>query len=374
MPSESPASPDLGPEWALLEAVAAGAATEEDAARFAERLASGRVDTAELVDQAMRHKMVFHLERFLEAHGLEWRLPSGVSYGLPLLLGANRYRTSLLRREAARIAAALHDEGLPFAYTKGIILESAVHGGDGGRAMSDMDLMIEPAGRDRVPRVLEALGYRTGHFHRSRGEVVPLDRKSAVMYTLHPDHLPHFARATGDPVVPYVAVDVANSLTWFDSPWQVPVGPCLERARPHPLPGVDAAVPALDPATHFLFTALHLFREGWFENSIQSGTDVSLAKFSDLHHAWAAWGPEIRDELRAMLDRFGLHEPVLWVLEHLDRTFGTGVCEDLGLAGRVTEEWLHSAKPGTGPLLHWRGTMRQRLHSRNRASLLAEPA
>ena len=67
-----------------------------------------------------------------------------------------------------------------------------------------------------------------------------------------------------------------------------------------------------------------------------------------------------------------LIEPVAWVLEHLDRTFGTTIVREINLQNRVTEEYLNSARASGGKLRHWKGTMRERLHSKDRSNLFAD--
>jgi hypothetical protein len=98
--------------------------------------------------------------------------------------------------------------------------------------------------------------------------------------------------------------------------------------------------------------------------------DVNLIKFIDVMKLWESMKDDLDiKEFVECIERFGIVDPILWVLEHLDRTFRTGIVERLGLTGRVGEEWLASGISPGGRKRRWRGTMRERLHCRNRASL-----
>lgn len=104
------------------------------------------------------------------------------------------------------------------------------------------------------------------------------------------------------------------------------------------------------------------------------GKDVNLSKFADVIRLWRVHGESIRRTgLTDRLEELGVVEPVGWVLEHLDRTFGTAITREINLQGRVTEEYLMSARASGGKLRQWRGTMRERLQSKDRHRLFARP-
>ncbi|MCD9880413.1 hypothetical protein [Streptomyces guryensis] len=119
----------------------------------------------------------------------------------------------------------------------------------------------------------------------------------------------------------------------------------------------------------FLFVILHLFRESWFERTVRAGADT-LYKYADVLRLWFRHTEVLVAEVGQLTECFGIADPVIWVLGHTDRIFSTGIVEALGLASRVDEDWLFSARASGGAPLRWRGSMRQRLHARDRAELL----
>lgn len=194
-----------------------------------------------------------------------------------------------------------------------------------------------------------------------------------MIYRMNPDHLPHFRRLSGDALLPCYTIDVANGLTWTGSQWMVPVEVALENIDTIRLRDMDVPIPVMRVEFQFLFTILHLFREAWFTRSMESGLDVTLAKFGDVARLWIHCGPAImRAEFSALIRTLGIVRPVLWILEHLDRTFHMTTVASLGLAGMSDEEWLASARAPGGQAIKADGTMRQRLVARDRMKLFHE--
>jgi hypothetical protein len=212
---------------------------------------------------------------------------------------------------------------------------------------------------------MEELGYRVGRYDEATGRLVGLSRRDQVMYRLSPDHLPPFMRLTEHPLVPYVAFDFANSLTWAESPWAVPMDEALAECDMVRTVG-DASGVSLRSLTlpyAFLFTTLHLFREAWFERTAAEKT--TLGFFCDIVRFWRRYRPELCSILPDMVERFGLADPVSWVCAHTDEIFGTSITVDLGLQQHATDTWLHSARGTDGRPLSWKGTMRARLQRKD---------
>jgi Uncharacterised nucleotidyltransferase len=161
-------------------------------------------------------------------------------------------------------------------------------------------------------------------------------------------------------------VDVAFSLTWFNSGWDIPTGHALaDRGK------VDIAggtLPVLDPAFDFLFLCLHLFREGWLVSEIGK-KDVRLAQFADICRHWERCGRQRATAIRAAVDRYHLDAPIGWVTGHTDALFGTTASAGLGLTAYTSTAWLGSACQRAGTYLQWSGTMDQRLAAHGPARL-----
>lgn len=235
--------------------------------------------------------------------------------------------------------------------------------------MNDVDFMVQPSDVSAAERVLSGLGYLAGEINFDTGRVEPHPRREEVFYRLNPDHLPVMTRATGDPLVPTVRIDVAYNMTWYGSEWEF--GPADAIAQRCEVVSDDARLFAMTPAYRFVHTAIHLFREAWLSRWLESGQDVNLAKFSDILRIWAAEGDEIRDEVAVICAAHGVESLIAFVAAHTDSVFGTALAEGLGLQA-VDSSFLASGLDTRANLRHWSGDMRERLQMPDRTRLFAD--
>lgn len=359
---------DFGPEWRILEHLAFGSADADRDDMFADLLRA-EVNWGELLEQALRHRVLTLLAHEVVAGRHASALPLRVAEHLGNVLSLNRYRRGVWYGEVRRVLDAFARAGVETAVRKGAAYESTLYGGNGSRWLGDIDVLVRPADRDVVTDLLRALGYERGLYDFDTGEIVPFRRDELIRYRLNPDHLPTESLATGDELVPVIEVDVANSLTWARSDYQVPVEDALTGLRRHPVTGIDGlTVPRMTPVYEFLDTVLHLFREAWFEWWLDKEQDVDLMKFGDVLRLWRANHAMLRAELADTVRHHQLVAPVCWVLEHLDRLHGGSVVAEAGLTGQTDAAFLASAG---GDGRNWHGDMRQRLHAKDRGALFA---
>jgi hypothetical protein len=359
----------LGREWAAIELVAQAPLSPEASEILADFL-SRDVQWGDLLEQALRHKLLPLLATQVADEPYRRILPWHIRNHLGATLCHNRQRIQVYRTAAVEIAGALARADVRFVATKGITFESTLYGGTGARYMNDLDFMILPLDRSRVIDIMHGLGYEMGSLEPESSEIMPHSRREKIVYQLNPDHVPIMTRLTDDPATPAVRVDFANSLTWTNSPFDVPVDDALADAQVQSVPGHSVVLPVFSPYYQFIFTALHLFREAWIERWLDEGQDVNLVKFADMLRLWRAHQESLRQpEFRAILERFEIMDPISWVVEHLDRVMGSNVAAALGLRGRVSAEWLASAYESGGGTRRWHGTMRERLWAKDRRDL-----
>jgi hypothetical protein len=365
------------PEWAALELVLRmdlGLPASGDLERL---VGAESFDWGELLEQALRHKLLPLAASYLTVDPVRSTIPWHVRGHLDRVLALNRYTLGVYRATAADIVRALDGAGVRFVATKGIVFESTLYGANGTRYMNDLDVMILPAQRADAVAALSEIGFRPGVYYPPSAEIQPHPRRETVTYRLNPDHVPLLVRLTGDPVAPATLLDVAYSLTWARSEYEVRVEDALATIATQPLPGhADVALPTFVPYYQFVFTALHLFREAWIDRWLAEDQDVNLAKFADVLRLWQRDGESLlANDLRDRLDEDGIVQPVAWVLTHLDDLMGTEIAAAVGIHGSITESWLSSAYAPGGGIRHWQGPIRERLRSKQRHALFdhAEP-
>jgi hypothetical protein len=354
----------LGSEWTILELLARGIVDDLEQEKVRDLLLADTLDWGELLEQALRHDMVPMLAHHIISTRLRFDVPTSIYQHLESALEWNRWQIEVFRREAVRVAQGLAAGDIHFVVTKGMAFESTLYGGLGTRHMKDIDFMIAPRDRETVMSVMHELGFHP-FFDWAKDP-----RREEISTRLNPDHLPKLARAIDQPGTRTILVDVANSLTWTRSPFDVPVEEALENPIEQPLPRMPGVgLPCFRPVYQFLFTVLHLFREAWLQKFVEFGNDVSLMKFGDVIRLLDRDRNELTDgELLRTMEAHSVTHAVAWVLRHLDEIFHTHTLELLALERHGDEELLAAQMRCSGYVGAWGQSMRERLQSKNRGS------
>ena len=100
------------------------------------------MDWGELLEQALRHKMVPMLAHHVVSAGLRFDVPTSIYQHLESALEWNRCQIEVFRRETVRVAQALAGGAIHFVVTKGMAFESTLYCSLGTRYMNDIDFMI----------------------------------------------------------------------------------------------------------------------------------------------------------------------------------------------------------------------------------------
>ena len=355
----------LGPEWTILELLARGIIDDSEVQMVRDLLTTDTMKWGELLEQALRHKMFPMLAHQIMSASLRFDVPTNIYMHLESALEWNRWQIEVFRRKTVRVAQALADRGIPFVVTKGMAFESTLYDSLGTRYMNDIDFMITPRDRDKVMTVMQELGFRP-FFDWAKDA-----RREEISSRLNPDHLPKLAREIDQPGIRLIDIDIANSLTWTKSPFDVPVEEALENPVEQPIPGMSGVnIPCFRPIYQFLFTVLHLFREAWLQKFVESGTDVGLMKFGDVIRLIDRNQNKLTDsELLRIMQTHGVTDAVAWVLRHMDETFHTHAVELLALEKHGNEKLLRSQMRSPGYVNAWSESMRGRLQSKSRGSV-----
>lgn len=355
----------LGAEWTILELLARGIVDDSERQMIRDLLFSDALNWGELLEQALRHKMLPMLAEHIISAGLRFDVPTSIYQHLESALEWNRCQIEVFRRETVRVAQELTGRGISFVVTKGISFESTLYGGLGTRYMNDIDFMIAPRDREAVLSLMQELGFRP-FFDWAKDA-----RREEISSRLNSDHLPKLMREIDQPGTRIINVDIANSLTWTKSPFDVPVERALEGRVEQPVPGMPGVpLPCFRPIYQFLFTVLHLFREAWLQKFVDFGNDVGLMKFGDVIRLLDRNRNELTDgELLRIMQTHRVTDAIAWVLRRLDDTFKTHTLELLALQKHGDEELLASQMQSSGYVNALGQSMRERLQSKTRGSL-----
>ena len=355
----------LGSEWTILELLARGIVDDSERQVARDLVLSDTLDWGELLEQALRHKMLPMLAHHIISANLRFDVPTTIYMHLESALEWNRCQIEVFRRETVRVARALAGRGIQFVVTKGMTFESTLYGSLGTRHMNDIDFMIAPRDRETVMTVMHDLGFRP-FFDWAKDA-----RREEISSRLNRDHLPKLAREIDQPGTRKINVDIANSLTWTKSPFDVPVEEALEDPVEQPVPSMPgASIPCFRPIYQFLFTVLHLFREAWLQKFVDFGTDVGLMKFGDVIRLLDRNRKELTDgELLRTMQTSRVTDAVAWVLFRLDETFQTRTVELLSLEKYGDEKMLADQMQSSAYVRASGQSMRERLQSKSRGAL-----
>lgn len=348
--------------WKLLEHVCVHDSSPDESGTEIDSLLAG-LDWNQLTVIALTQRMLPRLADFLLCSDLMNRVPKPLRRVLVDARHALRCHASGAVAEADRVARALADNGVTSACTKGVVFHSTLYNAVGGRPFEDIDFMIHPDSADRATATLLELGYLPDKdFHYETDTLVDRSRRELAMYRLFPDHLPHFHRPVAGHVHPYLVVDVCFNITWYGAAWHIPMDEVLAEVRRVKVEVQDGTVelPTLAQPYDLVFAVMHLFREAWFERTINSNR---LMQYGDIWRLWDQLDHAGVVALSDLVDRHAVAPPVAWVAHHVDQLFGSAIVSGLGLADYCDDGWLHSACAENGTYLSWTGDMRARLRT-----------
>ena len=328
----------FGPEWTILELLARGIVDDSEQQMVRDLLVAETLNWGELLEQALRHKMLPMLAHHVISADLRFDVPTSIYMHLESALEWNRCQIDVFRGETVRVAQGLAGRGIRFVVTKGMTFESTLSTVSVRRHMNDIDFMIAPQDREAVMSAMQELGFHP-FFEWARSLA---GRKSAAGSTAT-ICLSSPARID-QPGTRIINLDVANSLTWTKSPFDVPVEEALENSVEQPVPSMPGvSIPCFRPKSQFLFTVLHLFREAWLQKFVDFGSDVGLMKFGDVIRLIDRDRAELTDgELLRTMESHRVIDAVAWVLRRLDETFHTRTLEMLALEKHGDEKLLAS--------------------------------
>jgi len=283
----------------------------------------------------------------------------------------SRYRYNKRMDEAKRVQNILHHADVKSITRKGTIYDSLFYQGLGLRSRNDLDFYIGPQDRDRALIALKQAGYVFGRYSQHKSSIIPLDPIESAKYRLYPDHLAPLVRISGDTIAPSFKLDIAFDLTWHGSWMQDDGKSFLFRGFESAIQDQRSQLTTSPPWFHFIDCAIHLFREGFFENSItlDASTGVTLHKFIDIALIWGALLPDEKKSISAWICGSSLSKAVAWVAHHCDEVMKTSILYELSLDTAVPPAFYSTWSTNNGSERSWNGVMIDRVFARNAQDL-----
>ena len=349
----------FGLEWIILEHCIFGVDANREA--FAGLIMENRIDWGRLLDHAFRQKIVPMLvQRLVDLHLFRY-CPSYLQSYLRLLLDYNKIKTEVYRKETRRIAMRFSESGIRYVCTKGIVLESSLYESAGYRSLSDIDFIVSPKDKNNVVSLLDGLGYVMGVYDWESRSPKEYSREQYLKYVITGNKIPNHFIVLHEGILPCVYTGFDMSLGWTGFPYEVDVETALSHTSTFSFMGDDVPISCFDCCYHYMYVILHLIKHAWSEYLQLTENDCNLSQFCDVIRYWERYQSELKSDFNRVVQEHDVLQPVLWVLEHTDRTFGTKIVEELSLKDKVDEEWLQTTVSKTGHKRLLRVSMREKL-------------
>lgn len=357
-------------EWHILVNIAKG-----DIARVKEIISNCEINWGELIEQAMSHKMFSMVcYEFIIDDELFGYVPPFINQYFRLCYDANVMKTKAIKNETIKIDCELSKRNIPYAATKGVILDKMIYGNTGERFLSDADYMILPQYRNDVAEVLSKLGFCEGTVEWRSNSLRKLSREEHMRYLLTEEKLPEYIKPIEDSIITYVSVGFVCSFTWAKCEYSVDMEKAFQHLSIYDIDDENNKVSGLDISYHFVYIILHLYKHAWVEFLSKWRNDVNLVKFSDVYRYWRKNEELLLNELPGIMKEFNIEKPVLWTLYHTDQIFGSDMIGKLHSESFVENNklYLNSASDKQGNPRYWRGSMMDRLYSKKREELFLD--
>lgn len=284
-------------------------------------------------------------------------------------IALTKERHAIQLAHAAEITEALTKDGIPHVFSKGLVLQQRVYGPDWPRRYNDLDLIVPQDAAEKVIASFSRLGYRKNvYWDPVAGALSPMPRRSIVMVSIAPDHIPYFSRATGKTAAPRVMADISHTISWMGCDHQLDIQAFLDISTELPAEGLEL-IPSLSGVWLFLDVLFQAYKECQVERLARRGT--RLKSFIDLGLMTAQDPGLVKSaEMIDAVARFDVTEPVSWVLHHLDALLATNLQESFAAAwaaahGPLTEPDYDTYQRTRGGVGRWHGTMIDRMLCRD---------
>ncbi len=356
-----------GAEWIILEEI-----TKNDKysiEKINNILDNYNIKWGELIEQSMSHKIFPMVAYFFISNEMFERIPPFVNQYFRILYDVNKKKVEEIKKQAILITNELTEKNIPFVATKGVVLDNELYENMGYRFLSDADFIVEEKYKKDVIQSLKKIGFMIGTVDWKNNSIKELSRKEYLIYLNTPDKLPELVKKIDDDIIKYVSIGFVCSLTWNKCEYEVNIKDALDNIRMVEI-GIDnKKIPTLNIIYHYIYIILHLYKHAWVEYLSRWNNDINLAKFCDVYRYYNKYKDLIITELPTVMKKHEIEKPIIWTLQHTDNIFGSNIVKELGYTDFLDDEYLHSAGDKKGNIRLWKGTMRERLHSKDRKSL-----
>ena len=360
----------FGVEWMILVNIVKGDIN------YAKELAGNfPINWGELIEQAMSHKifpMVCYY--FLTDDELFSLIPPFINQYFKICLDVNRLKIKKIKEQVFSINDILKKKKIKYVCTKGVVLDKEIYENKGYRFLSDADFMTLSDNKNEVCEALKEIGYNVGTVNWRENEVRKMTREEYLRFLMSTDKIPEHIIELNDEIIKYVSVGFVTSFTWNKCEYDVDVKEAFESIREQQIDDSNKTVSVLSVTLHFIYIILHLYKHAMVEFLSRWNNDVNLVKFGDVYRYFNKYENILLKELPTLMEKYNIEMPILWTLYHTDCIFKSNIIKKLDKGDFIekNKKYLNSAKDEKGNTRYFKGTMMERLFSKNRKELFTD--
>jgi len=356
-----------GVEWLILVNIVKG-----DLETVKDLALNNQINWGELIEQAMSHKvfpMICYF--FIDDEKLFSLIPPFINQYFKICYDINKTKTAMIKEQTHNIDRILKKKNIKYAATKGVILDKLLYDNKGYRFLSDADFMTLPENKQVIGEALKEIGFDVGTVEWKTNEVRKMSREEYLRFLMAKDKIPEHVIEIDNDIIKYVSVGFVTSFTWSGCEYDVDVHDAFLKNKELSIDDSKEEISALDTTHHFIYIILHLYKHAMVEFLSRWNNDVNLVKFGDVYRYFNKYEDIILKELPELMIKYNIEKPIFWTLYHTDSIFGSNMIEKLKGDEFIknNKEYLNSAKDEKGNTRYFKGTMMERLVSKNRQKL-----
>ncbi len=221
----------------------------------------------------------------------------------------NASRNEVILSWVDRICMAGHDEGIDLRPLKGAILIPCCYRKNGVRCLNDIDFFVAKENRGKVEKLMKSLGFRQGHFSRSRREIKPFSKEENLLWKMKMFNLPPFRRLVDSEHIDVVNVDFAYGISYFENS-------SIDEEMISRFSNIEG-IRTLEEVDFFIHLCCHLHKEATNEAWVSLSQDVNLIKFCDVHRFFYSNILGVNErEVVIRARELGVAMPVYFAIKH----------------------------------------------------------
>lgn len=218
-----------------------------------------------------------------------------------------------------KIFKLFREKAIPYAVIKGTVLSQELYGGIHYRKSGDIDLLVSRNHIDEIKRIILENGFIQGRVTEKGLE--PFTRRELLFQTTMSHQAAPFIKETGNPLCPYINVDINMDILWGESSRKADMDFVLKNTLPIPICGI--AVPKLFCEMEFISLCLHHYKD---MNSIYllCGGSLKLSLFCDIYFYVIRCRPDIKT-LKAICEQLDVSDYIYYCLYYTNQIFADDV-------------------------------------------------